>query len=47
MDLFDFVRMGKAEQTITNLSLRCETCDEKGSIQIRPPHPEIDRYGPK
>ncbi len=47
LSLLDFVRMGKAEHAIANLSLRCGECGEKGSIQVRPPHPEIDRYGPK
>ena len=43
----DFVRMGKAEQPIAALSLTCRKCGEKGEIQIRPPAPKIERYGPE
>ena len=46
LGLLDFVRMGKAERTLDELSLKCGRCGGKGSIQIRPPHPEIERYGP-
>ena len=46
LGLLDFVRMGKAEQLVSELSLRCGDCGERGSIQVRPPHPEIARYGP-
>lgn len=46
LGLLDFVKVGKAEQHITRLSLKCGKCGEKGSIQIRPPMPKIERYGP-
>ena len=45
LGLFDFVKMGKAEQHIAQLSLRCGTCGKKGSIQIRSPMPQIEQYG--
>ena len=47
LGLLDFVRMGQAEVTLNQLSLRCRRCGQPGSIQIRPPHPEIERYGPE
>jgi len=46
LGLLDFVKMGKAEQSITRLSLKCAQCGQIGSIQIRPPSPTIERYGP-
>ncbi len=47
LGLLDFVRIGKAEQTLRELSVRCGQCGQKRAIQIKPPHPKIDRYGPE
>jgi len=44
--LLDFVKIGKDQQQITRLSLRCGMCGEEGAIQIRPPTPRIEKYGP-
>jgi len=44
LELLDFVRAGQDEVLLPQLSLNCSRCGEKGSIQIRPPVPVIDRY---
>ena len=44
LELLDFVRAGQDEVPLPQLSLNCSRCGEKGSIQIRPPVPVIDRY---
>jgi hypothetical protein len=47
LELLDFVRVGQEDVPLPQLSLECSRCGEKGSMQIRPPHPEIEPYGPE